>query len=127
MPKQKSAPVTKPVTITQTFTPEFVRSVINGFMENYPEASMSIRCTGWDYDKLKFTFEDTEDGKRYKIAEKHLVKAFKLMFTGKWPNGLRRPPVCTDEKAWDSFWNHVDAEYTDAFGQLAIFGEVIYG
>jgi hypothetical protein len=132
MPKSititRGSTMPKSITITKTFPPGFVRSIIKGFMDNYPEASMTLKCERWDYDKLQFTFWDSEEGKRYKIGELELVQAFELLFTDKWPRGLTTPPLSDDEEAWDArFWSHTDAIDADAFAQLAIFGKVIYG
>lgn len=118
----------EPIVINVAFPPEMVRSIIHGFMDNFPEASLSVQCEQFDYDSLTYTFWDDDEGKRHVITEKELLQAFKLLFTDHWPMGFVTPPATACEKVWDTrFWNHADAAYSDAFAQLAIFGKVIYG
>lgn len=105
-----------------------VEEIIRGIMDNFPEASESLRCCGWKYKSCKFLFQDYEDEKYYKIGLPELTKAFELMTqSGKWPKGLTQPPCGMDSESWEDWLCQADALDFDAFVQLACFGEVIYG
>lgn len=106
---------------------ELVRKVITGIMENFPEASMTLVCRKWKYAALNFEFLDTEEGREYIVTEAELTKAFGLMFTDKWPKGCTPVPVNNDPEVWEEWLCQCDAIDFDAFVQLAIFNEVIYG
>lgn len=95
-------------------------------MENYPEYSFCVRCTGWDYDKGLYDFIDEEDGKHYQVTETQIAEALpklraliadeKLFF-----DGLHSGAESFMEGGnWDSI-------STDAAVQIVLFGEVIYG
>ena len=113
--------------ITIDLPDSLVRKIITGIMENFPEANQTLRCIGWQYAKLKFRFSDDEDGKCYNLTEQELTKAFALIFTDKWPKGCAKVPVSNDPEVWDDWLCQCDAVDFDAFVQLAIFSEVIYG
>jgi len=108
---------------------KLVREIISSTMECYPEAGHgnTMQCLKFDYEKLYFHFEDTDTGKRYRVTENMLTDAFRLLFTDKWPAGCVHPPANGDEKMWDIWMGECDVVSHDAFLQLAIFGEVIYG
>jgi len=108
---------------------ETVLKVITSTMENYPEASSSnaMQCRSFYYKALRFFFEDTETGKEYRVNKTMLHKAFKLMFTDKWPKGCEQPPASGRWEDWDDWLCRCDNVSHDAFIQLAILGEVIYG
>lgn len=100
--------------------------LIKEMMENYPEAGsgMSLRCTGWNYGSMEFTFLDVEEDKKYEINMEMLKKGLdillKIILDGKYFNAGRTPNLLAesyDHDAWDS----------DALVQCAIFGEVLYG
>jgi hypothetical protein len=108
---------------------ETVLKIITSIMENYPEASSTnaMKCTGFSYQHLLFDFIDTETGKKYYVDEKKLRKAFRLIFTDKWPRGCVQPPARDDWGSWDNWLLNCDNTSHDAFAQLATLGEVIYG
>lgn len=107
-----------------------VEEVVKSIMENFPEASSgsALVCTGWKYDKWKFTFVDTENNdKQYILDKAKLLAAFPLMFTDKWPKGCTRPISSDKSDDWNDWLCQADAQDFDAFAQLACLGEVIYG
>ena len=116
------------VTMHTHFSPDLVNEIIHNITDNFPEASEGVTCTKWNYNKLLFTFveEDTE-GKTYKVGPAEWLAAFHLMFTSAWPKGLTTPPLSGDPEMWQRWYEKSDADDFDAFAQLAIFGEVIYG
>ena len=72
---------------------------------------------------MLFEFEDTEEGKRYKLDEPMLIKGCKIFMQiareGKhYKNG--RGGLTYDTGDWDS------TDF-DALVQCAIFGKIIYG
>lgn len=120
--------------VTIQINRETALKIIDDIMANFPEASQSLRVVGWKYTERKFNVEDPENGIRYEITEADLLKGFKLMFEpGMWPAGLDAPPACAsydkdDPRCpWDRWLCNADAVYHDAFLQLAVLGEVIYG
>lgn len=116
-------------TVTITITDEIVQFVVDSIMSNFPEAShgCALRCTDWHYDQFRFTFEDGESGKTYKLNRDQINAAFPLMFTDKWPKGCTQPPGSNSKEVWDDWLCQADAQDFDAFAQLACLGEVIYG
>lgn len=115
--------------MTITIPDDVKKQVVKGIMENFPEASSgcALRCTGWRYEKMEFTFEDSEEGKKHELTEAKLLAAFPLIFTNKWPKGCTQPIAKDDLESWEDWLCQADANDFDAFVQLAIFGEVIYG
>jgi hypothetical protein len=116
--------------ITLTLSDELIKTVIRGIMENFPEASATLRCTGWKYNSLEFTFMDDGDDERteaFHLDETKLRAAFPLMFTDKWPKGCTPVPRSDVLDTWEEWLCQADATDFDAFVQLACFGEVIYG
>lgn len=106
--------------------------LVKGMMESFPEASMpNLVCQRWGYDKWKYEFVDhEEDGKIHKLGKAQLLAAVPLMFTDKWLGGLTQVPANLldgDIEAIDDWLCQADAFDFDAFVQLAIFGEVLYG
>jgi hypothetical protein len=108
---------------------KLIKKTISSIMENFPEASYggSLRCIGWNYQKMQFDFVDGETDKKYLVDEPKLLKAFKLTMTDKWPKGCTPIPLSTSASRWDDWLCQSDAIDYDAFVQLAVFGEVIYG
>lgn len=102
----------------------FVQSI----MENCPEACQSLQCTKWNYEKLEFTFLD-EDNKKYTVNKEKLLETLPLIFTDKWGKGLTEIPanIFEDKEITEDWLCQADAYDFDAFIQLAIFAEVIYG
>lgn len=102
--------------------------IIEGIMENHPEASRGsgLVCVGWDYKNHTFTFQD-EEGNFHKVHLPALKEAFKLMFTDKWPKGCTQPIARSDWESWNDWLCECDAIEFDAFAQLAVLGEVVYG
>lgn len=123
------------VAITIEIPTEVVEKTIQSIMSNYPEANSgnTLKCIDWEYpDKKplkdwKFEFKDCETGKLHVLTREELMEAFPLMFTDKWPKGLTQPPVSAKPEDWDDWCCQADAGDFDAFVQLAIFEEVIYG
>jgi len=106
---------------------EKIDEIIKSAMENYPEASSGncLRCLGWNYEKMEFTFLDEETDRRHSINLKNLKKGFKILLKivedGKYLNSVGQVPNFL-AKNYD--W---DAQDYDALVQATIFGEVIYG
>lgn len=115
--------------ITINIPDTLVEKVIADLMNNFPEASSgsSLVCSHWNYKKLTFQFVDEEDNKVHTVDKDKLLKAFPLLFTDKWPKGGTQPPMSDNAEVWDNWLCQSDATDFDAFIQLAIFGEVIYG
>ena len=109
------------------FPNDLINKIVDGIMENFPEASATLQCIGWKYDQRKFTFVDSESGERYNLTEERLHRGFSLMFTNYWPKGCTRVPMSTDWETWDEWLCQSDATDFDAFVQLCCFGRVIYG
>jgi hypothetical protein len=115
---------------------EVALKVADQIMANFPESSQTLRCTDWKYDQRQFKFTDTEEGKKYTLDEAAMLKGFALMYEpGKWPKGLKAPPACAEYNdnaarggnAWDDWLCDSDAFSFDAFVQLCLLGDVIYG
>jgi hypothetical protein len=108
---------------------DIVRKIITSTMENYPEASSTnaMQCHDFNYEKLRFHFQDADTGAKYRVNETMLRKAFKLIFTEKWPKGCVQPPASSRWEDWDQWLGECDNTSHDAFLQLAIFGQVVYG
>jgi len=100
--------------------------IVDGIMENFPEASASLECIGWNYEKRRFLFIDSESGERYDLDEEKMHEGFRLMFKA-WPTGCTQPPLSTNWEDWDNWLCQSDATDFDAFVQLALLGEVVYG
>lgn len=115
--------------ITIEIPDELVTKTITSIMENFPEASAdsSLQCVSWKYKTLTFEFKDHETGKVYKPTIAEFQNGFHLMFTNKWPKGCTPIPVGADPEDWDNWLCQADAVDFDAFIQLAILGDVIYG
>lgn len=106
-----------------------VETVVRGIMDNYPEsgAGSCLRCYSWKYEPMIFGFIDEETNKRITLDKAKLLAAFPLIFTDKWPKGCTKPPLSADPEVWNDWLGQSDAIDFDAFVQLAVFGEVIYG
>jgi len=102
--------------------------LVKNIMENFPEASSSLQCVKWRYDDWKYVFVD-EDETVYKLDKEKLLSAVPLIFTDKWGKGLTKVPsnLLENEEVLEDWLCQADAWDFDAFVQLAIFGEVIYG
>lgn len=116
-----------PVTIQTIISDETVAHVVQNIMENMPECSSSYDCTKWKYTELRFEFIDYDTGKKHTLDKEKLLATFPLLFTDKWPKGLLKPPHSNDIDEWGDWLCQSDATSFDAFVQLAIEGEVIYG
>lgn len=116
-----------PVTLHTIISDETVEHVVRSIMDNMPEAAQSYDCVNWKYKELDFRFVDYDTGKKHIVTKKMLLAAFPLLFTDKWPKGLLKPPHSNDADQWDDWLCQSDATSFDAFVQLAIEGEVIYG
>ena len=108
---------------------EQVAQLINGIMQNYPEAGSgnSLRCTNWNYELNIYEFSDDDSGKFHIVTFSHLVDIVPLMFTDKWPKGCTKLPTVLTEQSVDDWLCQADATDFDSFVQLAVFGEVVYG
>jgi hypothetical protein len=119
--------------VTLKLPDELVLKIVTGIMENFPEASAgnSLRCVGWRYKDLRFVFNDIDADDAAKgnhtLTKDTLLAAFPLVFTDKWPKGCTQPPNKSDWESWEEWLCQSDATDFDAFVQLAIFKEVIYG
>jgi hypothetical protein len=119
-----------------TIPDNLIEKLIGGIMNNFPEASAgnALACIGWRYfdtkhpDGARFVFSDGDmkECKDYTLHKPELLKAFPLMFS-KWPKGCTPLPKQWNDEAIDDWLCQADAMDFDAFVQLAIFGEVIYG
>ena len=116
-----------PFTVQVTIPDQLIENVVRSMMDNMPEASQSYDCVNWKYKELDFRFVDYDTKKKHIVTKKMLLGAFPLLFTDKWPKGLLKPPYSEDEELWDEWLSQSDATSFDAFVQLAIEGEVIYG
>lgn len=106
--------------------------IIRHIVENYPEASAgnSLRCTKFNYDALEFEFADGESEKTYTLKAEDWNRALDLLLDvpHKWPRGCTpQPSRAFNTEQWDDWFCRIDAMDVDAFCQLAVFGEVIYG
>jgi hypothetical protein len=117
------------LTITLELPDDLVENTVKNILENYPEAGqgLAIQCTRWNYDKWDFVFRDGESGKAYRPKKEDFIKAFPLIYSDKWPAGLPKPPTTANHEAWDNWLCNCDAFAFDAFIQLVLLGEVIYG
>ncbi len=122
--------------ITLEIPDSIVEETVKGIMENFPEASQGsvLKCVGWKYeaDSLSdwtFIFLDEETRDETKLDKALLLAAFPLLFTDKWPKGCTPVPMngFEDSEVWDDWLCSCDATDFDAYVQLVIFGEVIYG
>lgn len=113
--------------ICETIPATVIETVVKGIMENMPECSQSMDCLSWKYEEWCYKFRDHEDGKVYVLDKEKLLATFPLLFSDKFPKGLIPPPQSADEQEWDDWLCQSDVVTFDAFVQLAIFGEVIYG
>jgi hypothetical protein len=107
--------------------------LVRGIMDNFPEAGRCnvLQCIRANYSKLDFTFVDDEQDTHHPLDKAKLLAAVPLIFTNKWPKGctktasINTPSVTQDDV--DDWLCTADAQDFDAFIQLAILGEVIYG
>ncbi len=106
---------------------DLAEHVVKNIMASFPEASYGMQCIGWNYAQWEFIFED-EEGTRHTLDKEKLMSAFPLLFTEKWKNFTTVPTYLLHKKEHCDDWLcQADAIDFDAFVQLAIFGEVIYG
>lgn len=105
--------------------PEQIENIVRGIMENFPEASLSMHCVVRSYRTLEFHFDDC--GTRHVTNLDMLVAAFPLIRSEKWPKGCTQPPELGTPEAWNDWLCQADATDFNAFLQLALFKEVIYG
>ena len=106
---------------------------VKELMENFPDASEGscLRCVKWKYKTCEYAFVDdeSEDQKRYDVDLEKLLKAVPLLFSSKWGCGLTTIPkdaFASKDNAEDLLCN-LDAYDMQAFIQLAIFKQVIFG
>ena len=116
-----------PLTLHVVISDETIENVVHDIMENMPECSSSYDCVKWKYKELHFEFIDYDSKQKHTLNKEKLLAAFPLLFTDKWPKGLLKPPHSNDMDKWDDWFSQSDATSFDAFVQLAIEGEVIYG
>ena len=78
-------------------------------------------------DDKKIEVKDTD--KKYNIDKEKLINTIPLIFTDKWGKGLTEVPANLFEstETVDNWLCQADAWDFDAFIQLSIFNEVIYG
>jgi hypothetical protein len=106
---------------------------VTELMENFPDAceGSCLRCVRWKYKLCEYTFVDdeAEEPTQYKLDLEKLLKAIPLMFSNKWGMGLTAVPkdaFFSKDNAEDLLCNF-DAYDMQAFIQLAIFKQVIFG
>lgn len=104
---------------------------IQGIMGNFPEAAGELLCIKWKYDEMLFTFREwLSDGevKHHELNREKLLAAIPVA-KAKWPRGCTQfySNMWTDEDSMDDWLCQADATDFDAFVQLAIFGELVYG
>ena len=92
---------------------------------NLPEHSISLSCTEWKYNKMRFTFWDVHEEKEHILTKEKIENGVAVFLQrcleGKWGN-----PVLTDvSQLFDT--GNWDAEIIDMVIQTCIFDEVIYG
>jgi hypothetical protein len=116
-------------TITIELPDDLVENTVKSILENYPEAGqgLAIQCTRWNYDNGILSFRDAESGKAYRPKKEDFIKAFPLIYSDKWPAMLPKPPFTAKPEDWDNWLCTCDAFAFDAFIQLVLLGEVIYG
>ncbi|NBW35477.1 MAG: hypothetical protein EBR30_10760 [Cytophagia bacterium] len=110
---------------------EIEEQFIQGIMGNFPEAAGYLLCIRWKYDEMLFTFREYhDDGK----VEHHELNREKLLAAipvakEKWPRGCTQfyADMWTAEDSMDDWLCQADATDFDAFVQIAIFGELVYG
>jgi len=100
----------------------FIKEVV----QNLPEYSVSMRCTGWNYDECIFNFVDDEDGgKKYTVNLPMLIKGYKKL-KELWINqkaffdGINTEMDWRDAGCWDCW-------VVDALIQCSVFNDIIYG
>jgi hypothetical protein len=115
--------------ITIAIPDSLIESTVKSIMANFPEASQgnALVCDGWNYDAWLFGFQDMEEDRHYTLDKAQLIAAFPLLFSPEWPKGCTPPPLSADPEKWNDWLCQADATDFDAFVQLAIFDEVIYG
>ena len=104
---------------------------IKGVMENFPEASGFLICIKWKYDEMNFKFKEYLGDGTSTIHELNMEKLLAAIPVAKerWPIGctLFNQEMWEDEGTMDHWLCQADATDFDAFVQLAIFGDVVYG
>ena len=93
--------------------------------QNLPECSISLQCTGWKYEKMRFTFFDPHEDKDHVLTREKIEKGMEIFLIrcleGKFGDrNLRDPSHLFDLCYWD-------ADIIDMAIQTCIFDEVIYG
>lgn len=104
---------------------------ITGVMENFPEASGFLVCGTWKYDEMIFKFREylgEEKAIVHELNKEKLLAAIPIA-KEKWPIGCTQflDGMWEDEDIMDDWLCQADATDFDAFVQLAIFGDVVYG
>lgn len=100
---------------------------IKELLENLPEASLSMSCKSWDYEKPRFVFYDHEDdGKKYVLTMNKARKGFKIMARLILEGRLQGLSLGADWMA-ESGAEDWDADAIDSLVQCALLGGVIYG
>lgn len=104
-----------------------VETAVREILSNFPDCVSSVGCTKWDYENWAFAFVDPETRTRYAPTKQQFIDAFPLMYTDKWPKGCTAPPLSFTDDALDDWLCLCDATDFDAYLQLVLFGEVVYG
>jgi hypothetical protein len=116
-----------PIILTIEIPDTVIEFVVRAIMDNYPEASATLHCRRWDYERCQYQFLDCETGKTYDLNLQALTSALVLLFSDKWPKGCTAPPRSSAPEHWEDWLGNSDVIDYDAFVQLAALGEVIYG
>jgi hypothetical protein len=111
---------------------EAVEMLVRGIMENFPDVCVSLDCVKCDYKSLEFHFVDFDDpdgNKLHVLTKQKLIDTVPLMFGEKWPKGCTEVPknLLESEESIEDWLCQSDGWDDEAFVQLAIYGELVYG
>ena len=97
-------------------------------LSHYPEAGEdnNLSYISGTMTPLRYVFVDGNTDITHIVSEEQFLRAFKALFTIKWPSGFSSPPDSPDSDYWDNWWNELTYEECDGFVQLAVFGEVCH-
>ena len=117
--------------MSNEFKANIEEQFVQGVMGNFPEASGFLICVTWKYDEMIFKFREyLGDGKAtiHELNREKLLAAIPVA-KEKWPVGCTQfiDGMWEDEDIMDDWLCQADATDFDAFVQLAIFGDVVYG
>jgi hypothetical protein len=108
---------------------DWKKQAVKELMENYPECSSpSVRCVGWEYNKMIFYFNVDQDTSitRHKVTEEMLLKGLDILLDKmKNKKYFNNGPINLSNYIEDlGCW---DGNDVDALVQCALFGDILYG